>query len=62
VHRLSIYAASAVLRVANGILRAVHGLYRARLLGLAGIEAAVRLSRALRRLGARLLLSSQRHH
>jgi hypothetical protein len=62
VRRLPIYAAGTVVLIANGILRAAHGLYRARLLGLAGIEGAVQLSRTLRRLGARLLLSSRCHH
>jgi hypothetical protein len=55
VHRLAIYAAGIVVILAAVILRLAPRLERAGALGLAGIEAAVRLSRGLRRFGRRLL-------
>lgn len=53
--RLRIYVAAVVVLIAEIILRLVQRLYRAGLLGLAGIENAVHLSRKLRRFGWRLL-------
>jgi hypothetical protein len=54
-HRLAIYAAGIVVILAALILRLAQRLEGAGVLGLAGIEAAVRSSRGLRRFGRRLL-------
>lgn len=54
-HRVEIYTAGTVVVLAAVILRLAQQLERAGVLGLAGIEAAVGLSRRLRQFGQRLL-------
>lgn len=60
--RLRIYAAGAVVLITHIMLRLAQRFYRARLLGLAGIENVIHLSRKLRRFGRRLLKSKHSSH